>query len=289
MLENIKKYKFENNHPLEFEILDLEKLTHSRKDKIYIPHRTNFYHIFFFEKCNPVHNIDFHSVKIKPYSLLFINKDSVHIFDSKSQYKGKLIIFTEDFFYQSENDRLFLQSTILFNDLLSTQGIELEKDNSEFSLILKQMELELKKEIDANQHYILKNFLHNLLLLSERAKRTSGYSEIKKGLELDITIMFKDLMNENFLKLKTVSSYSKLMQISEKKLTLATTKIIGKTPKVMIDDRIMLEAKRLLTYTNKSIREIGYILGFDEPTNFTKYFRNNATKTPLEFREKYIK
>jgi AraC family transcriptional activator of pobA len=202
MLENIKKYKFENNHPLAFEILDLEKLTHSRKDKIYIPHRTNFYHIFFFEKCNPVHNIDFHSVKIKPYSLLFINKDSVHIFDSKSQYKGKLIIFTEDFFYQSENDRLFLQSTILFNDLLSTQCIELEKDNSEFSIILKLMELELKKEIDANQHYILKNFLHNLLLLSERTKRTSGYTELKKGLELDITIMFKDLMNEKFLNIE---------------------------------------------------------------------------------------
>ncbi|HRG48598.1 MAG TPA: AraC family transcriptional regulator, partial [Leptospiraceae bacterium] len=147
---------------------------------------------------------------------------------------------------------------------------------------------ELKEEVDKNQSDILRNLLHNLLLLAERVKRKSGFQEIKKGADLDYTILFKDLLNENFSKLKTVSSYAKLIQVSEKRLTQATTKVLGKTPKEMMDDKVMLEAKRLLTYTNKSIREIGYILGFDEPTNFTKYFRKHSTKTPVEFREKYL-
>jgi len=75
------------------------------------------------------------------------------------------------------------------------------------------------------------------------------------------------------------------MNVSEKKLTNATKKIAGRTPKELIDDRVMLEAKRLLTHTNHSIKEIGYELGFEEPTNFIKFFKKHAAKTPIEFRE----
>jgi AraC family transcriptional activator of pobA len=288
MHENIKKYKFENSHSLEIEVIDLVELIKSSKDKIYIPHRTNFYHIFLFENCNPTHNIDFKGIQIKPNSLLFINKDSVHMFDAKEKYRGKLLVFTDEFFCKSEADRTFLHSTILFNDLISDASIQLEASNREFAQLFENIRNELKEEVDKNQSDILRNLLHNLLLLAERVKRKSGFQEIKKGADLDYTILFKDLLSENFSKLKTVSSYAKLIQVSEKRLTQATTKVLGKTPKEMMDEKVMLEAKRLLTYTNKSIREIGYILGFDEPTNFTKYFRKHSTKTPVEFREKYL-
>ena len=49
----------------------------------------------------------------------------------------------------------------------------------------------------------------------------------------------------------------------------------------------MLEAKRLLCHTNISIKEIGYAIGFDEPTNFIKYFRKHTGKTPIDFRGSY--
>ena len=67
----------------------------------------------------------------------------------------------------------------------------------------------------------------------------------------------------------------------------ATSKVLGKSPKELIDDRILLEAKRLLVHGNKSIKEIGFELGFEEPTNFIKYFRKHIGKTPMEFREGY--
>lgn len=288
MHANIKKYKFENSHSLEIEVIDLVELIQANKDKIYIPHRTNFYHVFLFENCNPTHSIDFKSIKIRPNSLLFINRDSVHMFDQKEKYRGKLLVFTDEFFCKSEADRTFLHSTILFNDLISDASIQLEASNKEFAQIFENIQNELKEEVDKNQSDILRNLLHNLLLLAERVKRKSGFQEIKKGADLDYTILFKDLLNENFSKLKTVSAYAELVQVSEKRLTQATTKVLGKTPKEMMDEKVMLEAKRLLTYTNKSIREIGFILGFDEPTNFTKYFRKHSTKTPVEFREKYL-
>jgi AraC family transcriptional regulator, transcriptional activator of pobA len=70
-------------------------------------------------------------------------------------------------------------------------------------------------------------------------------------------------------------------------LNQATTKVLGKSPKEIIDNRILLEAKRLLAHTNENVKEIAYTLGFEEPTNFIKYFKKHSTFTPTEFREKH--
>ncbi|MEN9701160.1 MAG: hypothetical protein RIR55_475, partial [Bacteroidota bacterium] len=78
-----------------------------------------------------------------------------------------------------------------------------------------------------------------------------------------------------------------MMAVSEKKLNKSTLKVLGKSPKVLIDERVVLEAKRLLAHTTSSIKEIGFELGFDEPTNFIKYFRKHVASTPIDFRSKY--
>jgi len=64
---------------------------------------------------------------------------------------------------------------------------------------------------------------------------------------------------------------------------------LGKLPKEIINDRVLLEAKRLLVHTNLSIKVIGQDLGFDDPAYFVRYFKKNTEMTPLEFRETYIR
>ena len=64
--------------------------------------------------------------------------------------------------------------------------------------------------------------------------------------------------------------------------------MFGKSPKEMIDDRVVLEAKRLLLYSDSSVKEISHELGFDEPTNFIKYFRKHVAQTPNTFRARYL-
>ena len=112
--------------------------------------------------------------------------------------------------------------------------------------------------------------------------------EIRKGADFEQTLAFRDLLELHFSGKKKVSYYAGRLHLSEKRLGQATTKITGKKPKEMIDDRVLLEAKRLLVHGNQSIKEIGYQLGFDEPTNFIKYFRKHIKMTPLEFRESYL-
>ncbi|MFD2035212.1 AraC family transcriptional regulator [Belliella marina] len=287
MMSDIKKYTFKQGLPQEFELLGIGQLYNDHSDTLTTAHRTGFYHILWFQKGDPTHLVDFNPVKIKPNTMLFLNKDTVQRFDKNGGFDGKAILFTDNFFCKTEADTKYLRSSILFNDLLSVSQIHVSKTASLFADLFKLMEKELENEKDISQSDILKNLLHTILLLSERERRKQDFTEIKKGADLDYVMLFKDLLESNYRELKQVSKYAKKMSITEKRLNQATSKVLDKSPKQMIDERIMLEAKRLLVHTNDSVKEIGFGLGFDEPTNFIKYFRKHSLSTPVEFRAQF--
>ena len=285
MIKNIKKYDFKAGLPQEFEIVDIAKLYKEFKNTLTTTHRTGFYHIIWFQQGNPTHLVDFNPIKIQPNTLLFLNKDTVQRFDDKSKFGGEAILFTDSFFCKTEADTKFLRNSILFNDLFSVSQIQVKKQSKLFAGLLQQMTNELQDIKDNSQADILQNLLHNFLLYSERERRKQNFTEIKKGADLDYVMLFKDLLETGYKNQKQVNYYAKEIIITEKRLNHATTKVLGKTPKEIIDDRIMLEAKRILAHTTESVKEIGYDLGFDEPTNFIKYFKKHSKFTPTEFRE----
>jgi len=286
--EKIQKYDFKEGLPQEFEIIDFAMLFNKFSEGIKKPHRTEFYQILWFHKGCPTHLVDFNPIKIKPNSLLFINKNSVQLFDIKTKFSGKAILFTDSFFCKTEADTTFLKSSILFNDLLSISQVNIPKTSSIFAAIFQQLETELQNSKDNYQSDIIRNDLQNLLLHSERERRNQNFIEFKKDTDLDYVLILKDLLDNNFIKHKKVSFYCQKMHLTSKKLNQITTKIFGKTPKNIIDDRVLLESKRLLAHTNESIKEIAFSLGFEEPTNFIKYFKKHTDSTPVEFRAKFI-
>ena len=288
MTTNIKKYEFKTGHSQEIEIVDIAELYKEFKENLTTTHRTGFYHIIWFEKGNPTHLVDFNPIKIKPNTILFLNKNTVQRFDHKTKFEGKAILFTDSFFCKTESDTKILRNSILFNDLFSISQFQINKQGNIFSDILQSMASELQKPKDNYQSDILQNLLHNFLLYSERERRKQNFTEIKKSADLDFVMLFKDLLEINFKNQKQVNFYAKEIIITEKRLNQATSKVFGKTPKEIIDDRIILEAKRILAHTSNNIKEIGYELGFEEPTNFIKYFKKHSLVTPVKFREKNL-
>ncbi|MFL9483242.1 AraC family transcriptional regulator [Chitinophagaceae bacterium LWZ2-11] len=287
MASSIKKYSFKPGFPIEIEMLSLPPQLIKDPCTLTKPHRTEFYHILWVKEGAPTHIIDFKPVKLQPGSLLFINKDKVHMFDKPTKYKGSMLLFTDSFFCKTEADKKFLRSTILFNNLLDITAILLPKTQNILVDTFKQIESELLHPVDTFKHDVLQNLVHNLLLLADREKRMKGFVEIKKGADLDHTLSFKDLLDDHFKTLKSVNGYAQKLHVSEKRLNQATSKVLGKTPKELIDERVLLEAKRLLSHSSESIKEISFDLGFEEPTNFIKYFKKHVTQTPVEFREYY--
>ncbi len=288
MKDSIINYKFKPGLALEFEILSVKDLYKQHRDILTAPHRADFYHILWIHKGSGTHLVDFLPVKFTADSILFINKGKVHFFDSSEKFEGTLILFTDNFFCRHESDIRFLHSTILFHDLLDNAALKLQAGKESLYSIFQLMQNELRHSDKKFHHDVMQNHLHNFLMLADREKRKQGFTEISKGADLDYTMLFNELLDIHFTKVRSVKEYADRIHISEKRLSKATAKILGKSPKEIINDRVLLEAKRLLVHTSQSIKEIGFQLGFAEPTNFIKYFKLQSGVTPSEFRESHL-
>jgi len=287
-MKEIVNYKFKSGLRLEFEILSIKSLYKKHKDILTAPHRNDFYHILIIRKGSGTHLIDFQPVKLTPNSILFIKKGKVHVFDKSSDIDGDLILFTDDFFCRNSDDLKFLQSTILFNDLLDNAALKFRPTRTTYTYAVECMKNELMNQSKEFHYEILQNHLHNFLIEAHREKRNQGFRELPKGGSLDYTLLFNELLEKHFLTTKSVKEYADMIHVSEKRLGNATTSILGKSPKEIINERVILEAKRLLVHTNQAIKEIAFHLGFGETTNFIKYFKLQTQKTPTEFRESHL-
>lgn len=286
MDEVIRKYLFRGSHALEFEIVDLPERLETKGEMMTVPHRAQFYHILWIEKGSAIHTVDFKPCEITDDTLLFIPHNCVNSFDKNGSYHGRTIIFTDGFYCRDSSDHQFLRSSILFSDLYPIARLKVNPDMTKLRTFLAMLEDEYAGVPDATQHHMIQNMLHLFLLQAERELRKQGFEELKPGLNLEYLMAFRDLLEEQFHKERSVSHYAAAMHISVKQLNKATGALLDKSPKQIIDERVMLEAKRLLVHSNMPVKEIGYELGFNEPTNFIKYFKKHSGSTPAGFQGK---
>ena len=289
MNTEIAKYKFKEGLALEFEMFNISDLYKQYKKVHTVPHRPDFYQIIWIQEGKATYEVDFNLINLTRNSLLFIPKNGVNLFDKNDIYEGRIIAFTDNFFCKEQEDMNFLNTTILFHDLYEISHINSEPSNEIFSELFEFMYKEYNSSNDKFHYDILRNYLHLFLLQSEREKRKQGFKEIKPGADLSYLMLFKEVLEKRFKKYRSINRYASELSIPVNRLNKASFQTIGKSPKQLIDERILLEAKRLLAHSTLSIKEIAFELGFDEPTNFIKYFRKHNHITPAEFRQKMLK
>ena len=105
---------------------------------------------------------------------------------------------------------------------------------------------------------------------------------------VEIFIKFQRLLEEKLTETRNAADYCGFLNISFRKLNTICKTLTKKTVKAFIDDLIKLKAKRHLFNRDLNVSEISYHLGFDELTNFTKFFKKHENITPKKFRENPI-
>ena len=96
------------------------------------------------------------------------------------------------------------------------------------------------------------------------------------------------VLERDFRHAHQVGHYSQRLGVAERSLSRSTQRVLGLTAKEVITARVLLEAKRLLVYTSDPVAQIGYSLGFDEATNFAKFFRREAGMGLQAFRRSFL-
>ncbi len=121
---------------MEFEILDLPEILHAKNEMMTVPHRAQFYHILWIEKGYGTHFIDFKPISIEDNTIIFIPHNSVNVYDKEGSYKGKAILFTNNFFCKNNSDLQYLHSGRLFSDLYDIATLKVNPQVSDLKILL---------------------------------------------------------------------------------------------------------------------------------------------------------
>ncbi len=291
-MNEIPKISFfkSQNKKIGFEILTLKSLF-SRQVKLPYPldkpQRVAFYHILFITKGEGRHYIDFRAYEYTKGSILFISAGQIHAFELSPGVDGFLMLFTEAFLSKNMIHSDMLSFSRLYNYHLHLPIIQPEESTENFNNIVYEIYKEyILPDVFAKEE-ILRLLLKLLLLKAERVKRTLMPKE--KNSEWFIKFgEFKTLLEKHFSETRNAKDYAEMMDISYNHLNKITKSIAGNSVKVFIDNFLILEIKRQLAISDISTKELTYELGFDEPTNFVKYFKKHTLLSPSQFKN-YLK
>ena len=142
-------------------------------------------------------------------------------------------------------------------------------------------------EMDASddlQLQMLQMMLKRYLILCTRFFREQHQMGDTDRSQVDLIRSFNYLVEQHFKTLHTVADYAELMHKSPKTLSNLFSKVGGKTPLQYIQERKMLEARRWLHHTDKSIKEVAYDLGFEDLQSFSRFFKKHQGVSPTQFK-----
>ncbi|HWV70933.1 MAG TPA: helix-turn-helix domain-containing protein [Pseudosphingobacterium sp.] len=138
---------------------------------------------------------------------------------------------------------------------------------------------------DNFQGEMLRTLLKRVIIKTTRiAKQQSESYRLFPDEKMDLVRKFSLLLEGNFKQEHEVRFYAAALNKSPKTLSNVFALLKQPAPSVLIRDRIILEAKRYLHYTDKSAKEIAYELGFESPAHFSRYFKLNTGNNITEFR-----
>ena len=236
-------------------------------------HLHGFYEIIWFQKGSGTHYVDFNQYAIAPGTIIFISPGQIHSFDTKHDQEGYVLKVCAE----------------LFDDFVSLSCVTVQdKDSAALEMLIGAMQEELKKE-DSLGH---REALHALVKLFVIMVRRS-YAEINPSapnphkVSYKAFLNFRKLIEENYCRLHTVKDYASLLNVSSKTLTLYVNECSKYSPLELINNRIILEAKRLLRYSVLSVKEIAFRLGFVDPSYFAKFFKRLVKQSPADYRESF--
>jgi AraC-like DNA-binding protein len=196
----------------------------------------------------------------------------------------KFLRFNRSFFCVIDHDTEVSCKGILFFGasqlpIISIKGPDIEH----FQILWKMFNIEMNA-VDNFQISMLQTMLKRYLILCTRVyKEQHLFSSLKK--ETDIIREFNFLVEQHFNSKHTVAAYAKLLFKSPKTISNTFAKIGTKTPLSYIQDRKMLEARRLLHYTDIQIQEIAYAIGYEDIQSFSRFFKNQEGVSPSKYRE----
>ena len=258
------------------------------------PHRLDFYMVFLVTQGEGMHTFGSKEHHIRQNMLGFIGPDIVNSWQAKmNDQQGFFVSFSESFFNEGHENKHFLKQ-LPFYQMDGNSVLNLNEDQNQYFVNLLQLMLDEYQHGSAYSSPILQTQLQ-LLLHKANAQVQTDFT-FQNAIALNshrLVKSFRELYLRDFhnlgigkgLMLKKVKEYAGELGVSQNHLNDMVKLVTGRSAGQLIRQQLIHHVTGCLLHADKSISEIAYALGFEDPSYFARFYKSQTGKSPTEFRE----
>ncbi len=252
------------------------------------PQRPGFHLLMLFTAGSGDHFLDFRRVRCKAGTLVHARPGQVQQFVLGQALEADILLFTSEFIFPSISAADGTAFGTLIDDIVPEDVADLRSDALESVVSIMSAIKRAYNKADGSKlsAVMLQHLLYAMLLTIAghylKCDAPSMMDSHRRTFQ-----KFRRAVEAKFTQTRSVEHYAEAIGCSAKSLRRACMMACGSSPKALIEQRLILEAKRLLAHTGLTVEAIATEVGFGEPTNFVKFFRRHGGMRPLDFRVKF--
>lgn len=248
-------------------------------------HRLNFHVLILFTQGQGTHGVDFIDYPVEAGTLIHVCANQIHHFGHVQELEAFMVVFLPA---ALPTNLLGLSTSI--SSPLSWSTIQYiwpsvtSLEPAQAQILQQHIELlETYQTTDDRQQSAAQYLLWSVIAFASQVAVVSEKHHLSKPIDPRF-LEFVELLEQSFESCRNVQWYAEQLNCSAKTLYRICMTTVGKSPKAITNERVVVEAQRRLIFGKTTVKEVGGSLGFEETTNFVKFFRNLIGQSPDEFR-----
>jgi AraC family transcriptional activator of pobA len=240
------------------------------------PHRHAYHELIWVREGHGRHLIDGEPVEFGPHTLTLIAQGQIHQFQRADGVSAIVVRFGDEWLSGSRR--------WLFSGGSCTAMSVPEEDAARFEALLELLRVETERPPGPESPELRRHLLSAALLWAQRWREAQLEDRGATGTDVQLHRDFLELLEREFTSNHEAGHYAAELGVTTGTLSRVLTRLTGRTTKQLILDRVLLEAARLLRFSDLSIKEIAARLGFSDQFAFSKAFKRQRGEAPLDFR-----
>ncbi|HNP48781.1 MAG TPA: helix-turn-helix transcriptional regulator, partial [Bacteroidia bacterium] len=253
------------------------------KELVHDLHRHDFYFALFIKKGKGIHEIDFVNYEVSDYSVFFLRPGQVHQLRLNKGTSGFMLQFAPDFYSPHENPAIQVLRKVSNKNHCQVTSARFEH----IFFLLETMFREYSEKKFQYKESIMAYLGILFIELARQSANPNKTSDSSNSYTQERMEMFKELLEKHIGTKKQVSQYAEMLNITPYQLNSITKNTLQKTGSELINEHIVLEAKRLLIATTNQVNQVADLLGYDDPSYFIRFFKKHTGLTPEAFRQNF--
>jgi AraC family transcriptional regulator, transcriptional activator of pobA len=249
------------------------------------PHRHDYHELIWVREGRGQHSIDGATVPVRPLTVTVIGRGQVHVFERGEDLHGAVVRFREEALVDGGARRGTPEW------LLAGQGgrtvVVPSSEAPRLDALIDALHAELQRPPDEHSPDVQRHLLSVMLLWIERwydESRTERRDS--DDAEVQLHRRFTRRLEEDFADHHDAPHYADALSVPPAALSRALAHVTGRATKELIIERVMLEAARLLRFTELAVSEVAHRVGFDDPLYFSRAFKRRHDESPQAYRDR---